>query len=370
MNEFFNYLKQRLYFFRFLLHRLSIKKLVVLASSFWALLWKRSKSGRVPPILIIKLTSRCNLSCIMCPKTSRSIDFYKNPVDMDFDKLKKLLEENAKYITLVQLHGGEPLMHKQINDILDLLNDLNLMYTITTNGHFLTPEIISKITKNCLRIIVSIDAVTPELYAKIRKGGNLAEIVNNIEMLNQVKHENKISLPLIRIVMAVFAYNMNEMQKMIKFSHDLDIDLVIFQEGILYDNPEVGSDDLIENNISQMYQAVSETSDLARKLKVAVRFDFHSWGKKPIKTEINPRLKRCFYLYFTMLLQERFNVTYCFGSYDYTFPLSKHLSDTWNENGYYFYSARNNLKKNIVPLYCSKAFQDGINCILNASEYN
>ncbi len=207
MDEFFNYMKQN-YLAGFLVHRLSLKKLIVLVSSFWALLWKKSKSGRVPPILIIKLTSRCNFSCIMCPKTFRSIDFYKNPVDIDFKKLKELLEENAKYITLVQLHGGEPLMHKQINDILDLLNDLNLMYTITTNGHFLSQEIISKITKNCLRIIVSIDAVTPELYAKIRKGGNLTNIVNNIEMLNRIKQDKKISLPVVQVVMAVFAYNM------------------------------------------------------------------------------------------------------------------------------------------------------------------
>ncbi len=63
-----------------------------------------------------------------------------------------------------------------------------------------------------------------------------------------------------------------------------------------------------------MNQAVSETNDLARKLKVAVRFDFHSWGKQSIQPEMDPQLKRCFYLYFTMLLQERFNVTYIFSA--------------------------------------------------------
>jgi hypothetical protein len=71
-----------------------------------------------------------------------------------------------------------------------------------------------------------------------------------------------------------------------------------------------------------------------------------------------------------MLLQERFHVTYCFASYDCIFPMTGDLAQTWNGTKSHFYLARKDLKQNIVPKYCMNAYNAGLNCILNSSEYS
>jgi pyruvate-formate lyase-activating enzyme len=303
----------------------------------------------------------------MCPKTSRSLDYYHNPVDIDFARLARLLDEHGEYLSLVQLHGGEPLMHRRIADVLDVLNHHRLKFTITTNGHFLTPDTARKLTRNCIRMIVSVDAATPALYSQIRRGGDIDRIRQNIALLNRVKQEVGSPLPYLRTVMAVFSYNIHEMAELVALCHDWGVPSVVFQEGMLYDNPEVGPEHLISNHQDRLYAAVDRVRAMSRQLGTSVRFDFDFWDKKDglAKQPANGDLKRCFYLYFTMLLQERFRATYCFGSFDYTFPMQgTDLRQQWNARDHPFYEARRDLRDNRIPRYCQKAYDDGINCVL------
>jgi pyruvate-formate lyase-activating enzyme len=367
MADFFSYLKKRLLMIMFLLEGLTLRRLSVLVVSFISMIFKRSTSGVVPPVLIVKLTSRCNLGCIMCPKTSRSLDYYRNPVDIDTDLLTRLLEDNGKDLSLVQLHGGEPLMHRHILAILDRLNDLHLKFTITTNGHYLTPEVIHRLSKNCIRMIVSIDAATPGLYSTIRLGGDIHKIKQGIESLQDMKRETKSSLPFVRVVMAVFSYNIDEMARMVELCHEWRIPSIVFQEGMLYDNPQVGTEHLLANHKERVYAAVKCVKGLSRALGTSVRFDFDFWDPptEVVETGVRTNLRRCFYVYFTMLLQERFRATYCFGSFDYTFAMEgMSLREQWNGRENAFYSARSDLRDNRIPPFCYKAFKDGSNCVL------
>ncbi|MFI3327394.1 MAG: SPASM domain-containing protein [Clostridia bacterium] len=79
--------------------------------------------------LYIEITNICNLSCDFCPKTKRK------PASMnvhDFESLATKLKPFGDYL---YLHvKGEPLLHKNLDEILDVCQKLNFKVCITTNG--------------------------------------------------------------------------------------------------------------------------------------------------------------------------------------------------------------------------------------------
>jgi len=86
---------------------------------------------KVPEVLEIKFSNLCNLKCIMCSSNCSSLWETEQPIDPN--KLgsfrgnivsKKILEfsdRHYKDIKTFQLFGGEPVLHKEFDQIFDLL---------------------------------------------------------------------------------------------------------------------------------------------------------------------------------------------------------------------------------------------------------
>ena len=86
---------------------------------------------KVPEVLEIKFSNLCNLKCIMCSSNCSSM--WENDQPLDESKLgtlrgplvaQKILEfadTNYKDIKTFQLFGGEPVLHKEFDQIFDLL---------------------------------------------------------------------------------------------------------------------------------------------------------------------------------------------------------------------------------------------------------
>ena len=70
---------------------------------------------------------------------------------------------------------------------------------VGTNGHLLTREMGIKLIQSGLsRLLVSIDAVTPETYLKVRKSEKFDTVVKNIHAFHKLRAEFGGRLPLIR----------------------------------------------------------------------------------------------------------------------------------------------------------------------------
>ncbi len=84
--------------------------------------------------LQIFITNRCNLNCYGC--FARKI--MKKKIDISLSEYKKILlnflEKGGKQINLI---GGEPLLHPDLREILQLNRLYRIKTTIYTNGYFL-----------------------------------------------------------------------------------------------------------------------------------------------------------------------------------------------------------------------------------------
>ncbi len=77
----------------------------------------------------IEITNLCNLKCEFCPTTNRSPRF------MIIEEFKEILNEVKNYTDHIYLHiKGEPLMHPNIGEFLDIANENELYVNLTTNG--------------------------------------------------------------------------------------------------------------------------------------------------------------------------------------------------------------------------------------------
>ena len=82
--------------------------------------------------IYIEITNRCNLSCSFCPPTSRPGGF------MSVSGFRRILHEIRPWTDYIYLHvKGEPLLHPQLDQILEAAGEENIYVNLTTNGTLL-----------------------------------------------------------------------------------------------------------------------------------------------------------------------------------------------------------------------------------------
>src|SRR5262245_29465380 len=96
----------------------------------------------LPEILGIKLTNRCNLRCAHCYQWNeagyhRDMCRSEQNLDLDIGLFERLLVETRPVKSRLYLWGGEPLIHRDIERILELLEQDPRETTICTNAHFI-----------------------------------------------------------------------------------------------------------------------------------------------------------------------------------------------------------------------------------------
>ena len=106
--------------------------------------------------IYIEITNICNLKCEFCPETCRE------KRSMSIQKFEKVIEKIQGYTNLVTLHvKGEPLLHKNLEEILQILDKYNLKTNITTNGTLIKEKLETiKKSKAVRQINFSIHSIT------------------------------------------------------------------------------------------------------------------------------------------------------------------------------------------------------------------
>jgi cyclic pyranopterin phosphate synthase len=138
------------------------------------------KFGRVINDLRLSVTDRCNYRCVYCRSGNNGPQFAELSLQ-DYLRISRIFVSLG--ITKIRLTGGEPLLRR---DLLDLIRELRTLTTvdgepldiaITTNGHLLSDMAQPLKDAGLDRITVSMDAVDPDLFARITRVPNSYEKV-------------------------------------------------------------------------------------------------------------------------------------------------------------------------------------------------
>lgn len=98
--------------------------------------------------IYIEITNVCNLACSFCPRTERPPRF------MDIHTFNNILDQIKGHSEYIYFHvKGEPLLHPEIDKLLDLSHKKGFKVNITTNGTLIDKVKYKLLTKPGLRQI-------------------------------------------------------------------------------------------------------------------------------------------------------------------------------------------------------------------------
>ena len=130
----------------------------------------------------LEITSHCNLKCEYCHNS----EYSNRRDDMTTQDIMKLIcNLKERYpINKILLTGGEPLVNKNVCEIISLITSLGIKPDMVTNGTLLTKELVKKLENSGLkRIRLSIDEIGA--VSELRDTTNPNELWMKAEMISK-----------------------------------------------------------------------------------------------------------------------------------------------------------------------------------------
>lgn len=183
--------------------------------------------NRLINYLRISVTDRCDLRCLYCMK--ENMTFLPKKEILTLEEIERLCDNFIDMgVKKIRLTGGEPLIRKDIIDLIKKLNskkyntNLNEI-TLTTNGSLLEKYAKNLKENGINRINVSLDTINSTKYSEITKFGNIDKVIKGIK--ESIK--NKIQIKINTVVMKNF--NENELETLILWANNLNIDITFIE---------------------------------------------------------------------------------------------------------------------------------------------
>lgn len=133
--------------------------------------------------LRISVTDRCNFRCKYCMPAEGVV--WKNRDEiLSFNEILDVVRAGTKLgIKKIRLTGGEPLVRKDLPELVSMLSLLPEIDEIgmTTNGVFLPKYAKELKAAGLSRVNISLDTLDPEKFKKITRLGNLEDVLKGID---------------------------------------------------------------------------------------------------------------------------------------------------------------------------------------------
>jgi len=178
------------------------------------------------PILItIEPNNTCNLKCPLCPRQLMT----REKGAMKIDDFKLVVNDLSDSVTKIELFFmGEPLLNKDIFDMVKYANKQNIDTLISTNSTTLDRHINDLLSCGLTELLVCLDGASKESHEKYRAGSNFGEIIKNIKILCKEKQKRK-SDTIVTLQFLVMKHNEHEIPLIVKLSKQLGVDHLVFK---------------------------------------------------------------------------------------------------------------------------------------------
>lgn len=183
----------------------------------------------ITPIYVeVSPVSFCNHRCIFC-----GVDFaMQKGLHLDTDTLRKRLIEMGRLgVRSVMFAGeGEPLLHRDLSQMVSVAKDSGMDVSITTNGTLGSYELWKEILPYLTWIKFSVDAGTAEIYSKIHNvdGVFFDKTLKSIKEAVRIKKENNLNVT-IGVQFLIIEENLEDVQKALDLFSTFGIDYFVLK---------------------------------------------------------------------------------------------------------------------------------------------
>lgn len=173
---------------------------------------------KYPSEIGVEITNQCNFDCKHCINNSS----YDDNHYLEYDTINKIIRYMVERgIVCLDLSGGEPLLHKDINKIIETAYSNDLTISIATNGYLLDEKKIDFFKNKNVSVRISFDGYDDNTYKIIRGENKFDRVIKNISLA--VKKGLKISL-----VTVLHSKNVKNAKEFIKKAKELGVSKIRF----------------------------------------------------------------------------------------------------------------------------------------------
>ena len=181
----------------------------------------KDKYGREIDYLRISLTDKCNLRCIYCME-EKGNDFFDEEEKVTKDEICKIVNSCSKLgIKKIRLTGGEPLVRKDIVELVEAINKIEGIEEIylTTNGILLEDKVYILKKAGLKGVNISLDSLKDEMFNKLTRLGELKKVLKSIDKC--LEHGINVKLNVVMIK----GMNEDEILDFVKLTLDKSMDV-------------------------------------------------------------------------------------------------------------------------------------------------
>ncbi len=233
---------------------------------------KRSDKAQSPPVcLYLEVTNRCNLLCETCPRTFEALE---PPQDMSLALFTSIVDQ-VPDVKRVVLHGvGEPMLVKELPQMIRLLKQRGIYVLFNTNGTLLTPRKRRELIDTGLdELRVSLDAAEAESFLKVRGKDMFNKIVSNVSGFTALQRELGVTAPLVSLWLTGLKETVGQLPDFVRLAARIGVKQVHLQR-LVFD--EVGrglaqaDQSLFEASQAEELAAIEAAQVIAAELGVTI----------------------------------------------------------------------------------------------------
>ncbi len=213
----------------------------------------------LPRSIYLEPTSRCNEFCQQCPRTLLSRE---DDRDLSFDRFREIVDQFPA-LDRVVLHGlGEPLLNKDLPQMVRYLKDRGTYVLFNSNGIALTERKGQELIDAGLdEYRLSMDGATPETYAEVRGVDAFDKIWRNIGAFIAMQKAQDASKPAVSLWFTAMRANLHELPLLVDLADTYGVREVYMQRLVYFEKGLAASEQALFHRASPEEMALIQQTE-------------------------------------------------------------------------------------------------------------
>jgi len=186
---------------------------------------------------------------------------------MSFESFKYIFDQIRP--SRINLSGlGEPFLNRDIFAMSKYAHMNGTVVNFPTNFTLAEKYMNQIISCGISQLKISIDAAHRDTYLKIRGIDRFEQIIRSLNTLNRIKNEIGLQKPEIRFNFGIQNENIGELTAVINLAHELEVNVVYFQD-LIYVGIEDKKSTIVGNlNIETLFEKLTDASKVASEKRI------------------------------------------------------------------------------------------------------